>query len=277
MRKIPGFTLSIAMGALAFQTGCVASVEEQEDFSAFEDVGEEEVVGEAEQEVVVVNALTSNALTSNALTSNALTSNALTSNALTSNALTSNSLTKAALKDAKARLLLQYITSCALEKGKHFDVKVDGQTYGFDGELGLAPKWGKANGKCDGECRSWVSGCVISRVDYLGQPLQISIRGKHPALSTSLFEWLTYRDREATYYGDIFAKPQQLFACLSPGKTQIPRVCGPSVNNCFLNVVGNCNQACNWLNPDGSYSKCEDNTGYCGGNRYEGSVTVFRE
>ncbi|EYF01503.1 hypothetical protein [Chondromyces apiculatus] len=234
-----------------------------------------EQVGEADQEVIVDNALTANALTANALTANALTANALTANALTANALTANALTSNALKDPKARQLLKYIVSCALDEDAHINVTVNGQVYGFDGELGLAKKWGKPNGKCDSECRTWVSGCVLSRVDYLGEPVDISIRGKHDALQSSWAERVHFNKREATYYGNIFAKPQQLYACLSPGKHQIPRVCGPNINNCFLDVVGHCDDLCKSPSADGSFPKCEDDQ--CHGDKHEGSVTVFLE
>ena len=197
-------------------------------------------------------ALTSNALTSNALTSNALTSNALTSNALTSNALTSNALTSNALNDPNSQEVMKYIVSCALPAG--VEVVTPAQTY--EGELGLAPEWGLPGGHCDRECIEWVSGCVLSRVDYLGVHVEISIRGDLPALAVSAAEAAAYTDREATYYGDIFAAPQQRFACLSPGQTEDTRVCGPSLTDCVMTITGSCNDVCDPPTADGAFRNC---------------------
>jgi hypothetical protein len=186
------------------------------------------------------NALTSNALTSNALTSNALTSNALTSNALTSNALTSNALTSNALQDPNAAEVLYYIVSCALTPEQ--SVTVGGQTY--YGELGIAPQWGETGGSCDTTCMGPVSACVLARVDYLGQHVEISVRSDSPALSASSAEMAAYPQIEATYYGNIFARATRRFVCLPPGLTQDPRVCGPSIESCVMQFTGACADAC---------------------------------
>ncbi len=191
------------------------------------------------------------------------------------------------MEDPAAREVLKYIVSCALPEGAHIDVDVAGVTYGFDGEIGLAPQWGLPNGHCGPLCRSWVSGCVMSRVDYAGLPVLISIRGNHHALGSTPAERAAYPSREATYFGDIFAWPQRLFACLSPGQTQIPRVCGPSIDDCVMDVIGECDDVCGKPRPDGSFPKCrapwQDDEGDDDGPHHHhhqgqpniGSVTVF--
>jgi hypothetical protein len=242
---------------------------------------EEEEDAEAYQSVVTDNALTDNALTDNALTDNALTDNALTDNALTDNALTDNALTDNALTDPNARELFKYIVSCALPESAHVNVTVEGVTYTFDGELGLAPEWGKEHGSCDDECRSWVSACVISRLDYLGEAVKISVRGKNPALKSTHDERADYSHIEATYYGNIFSEDQKIFACLPPGKTDIPRVCGPDLQSCVVKVQGNCEDLCGKRRSDGSYPDCReagtvDHHGKArAGKKHVGSVTVF--
>jgi hypothetical protein len=229
--------LLVLLGALT-ATGCAVST------------GEE--VGVAEEAALTSNALTSNALTSNALTSNALTSNALTSNALTSNALTSNALTSNALQDPDAREVLKYIVSCALPATA--ELVTPEETY--PGELGLAPEWGEPGGHCDQNCAEWVSACVLSRVDFLGVHVEISIRGDEPALATSPAEQAAYPDREATYFGNIFTAPQQRFACLPPGATEDPRVCGPSIEGCVMSFTAACNEVCAPPSSDGAYNNC---------------------
>jgi hypothetical protein len=241
-----------------------------------------EEVGVAEEaaltsNALTSNALTSNALTSNALTSNALTSNALTSNALTSNALTSNALTSNALNDPNSLELMKYIVGCALPAGA--EVVTPAET--FEGELGLAPEWGLPGGHCDSACIGWVSGCVLSRVDFLGVHVEISVRGDLPALAVSAAEAAAYTDREATYYGDIFAAPQQRFACLSPGQTSDTRVCGPSLVGCVMTITGACNDVCAPPTADGAFRDCLGLVPAPGGLPFDfiepfpGSVTVF--
>ncbi|WP_437790682.1 hypothetical protein [Sorangium sp. So ce693] len=243
--------------------------------------GEEDDVGVVEQAAFVENALTSNALTSNALTSNALTSNALTSNALTSNALTSNALTSSALRDPLARQLLKYVVSCALPSGARFDINIDGVVYAFDGELGLHKRWGDKDGSCDNACKAWVSACVLSRINHLGIATPISMRGNRCELSSDSTERTAYSNREGAYYGNIFASPPNYYACVSPEKTSIERVCGASLDDCALRVVGSCRDACDKPQSDGSYPNCRDRARDSYGKfpsgtiSYAGSVTIF--
>ena len=172
---------------------------------------------------------TANALTANALTANALTANALTANALTANALTANALTANGLRDPLGRELLKYVVSCALPEGTVVSVTVDNHRYDFPGSIGLAPQWGGANGSCDGSCQRWVSGCVLARVDATGVERIISIRGDHSALRPTWHELRDFREREATYYGNIFAEGQPpTCAC----RRTRPRTCGCADRRC---------------------------------------------
>src|SRR5262249_36808993 len=151
---------------------------------------------------------------------------------LSQSSLTQSSLTQTALTDDPlARQVLKYIVGCALPAGTSIDLTLDGTPYSFPGELGLAPEWGEPGHSCDAECRSWVSGCVLSRVNYLGQPVSISLRGNIHALDPSPEETMAYPSREAAYFGDIFSTPQIRYACVSPGSSLISRVCGPSTSD----------------------------------------------
>jgi hypothetical protein len=221
--------------------------------------------------------LTANALTANALTANALTANALTANALTANALTANALTANGLRDPLGRELLKYVVSCALPEGAVVSLTVDHQRYDFPGSLGLAPEWAGQHGSCDRSCQRWVSACVLSRVDAAGVERMISIRGEHRALRPTWQELRDYRDREATYYGNIFAEGQPRFLCLSPGATSDQRVCGPSLSDCPMTVVGECDDLCADRGLFGTFSECRAGAGrrsWCG-DSYDETVTVF--
>jgi hypothetical protein len=225
------------------------------------------------------NALTNNALTNNALTNNALTNNALTNNALTNNALTNNALTNNALTDANARELLKYLVSCALPANQSISLNAEGTTYTFPGGLGLAPEWGEPNGQCDNDCQEWVSACLLARVDFLGVTREISVRGDNPALTPTFAELLLYSNREATYFGNVFTapEPQRRYACLSPGKTEDTRVCGPSLEGCVVDVEASCNKVCGLPRLDGSFPDCRPGDGGWDDPIYHGSITVFLE
>jgi len=221
------------------------------------------------------NALSANALSANALSANALSANALSANALSANALSANALTATALKDPLARQFLKYVVSCALDEDHGFDMTIDGTKYTFEGGLGLAPDWGERGGHCDRECQRWVSGCVLARVDYLGVEKIISLRGDNKALKTTKEEKANYTDREATYYGNVFVPGQPKFVCLSPGKKQIPRVCGDSLENCPMEVVGSCNRACDYEGSAGGFVDCSSSGRAGKPETYHESVTVF--
>jgi hypothetical protein len=191
--------------------------------------------------------------------------------ALTQNALTQNALTQNALTDPNAREVLTYIVSCALPADAHIELEIEGDTYDFDGQLGLAPEWGEDGGSCDADCKEWVSACVVARLDYTGESVMISVRGDHDALTPSPKELKQYKHREATYYGNIFSPSQKIFACLPSGQTSIPRVCGPSFDDCIVEVQGNCEDLCGDASWDGSYPDCREQ----GKSKTYGSITVF--
>lgn len=239
-------------------------------------------VGVAQEAALTNNALTNNALTSNALTNNALTSNALTNNALTNNALSSNSLVTSALSDPAAREVLEYVASCALPAGDQLDLVIDGVPYTFPGQLGLASAWGQAGGTCTTSCQQWVSACVMSRVDYLGVTVSISMRGKTAALFAPKSEIDAYTSREGAYYGNIFLASPQRFACISPEQTGLTRVCGPSTTGCVVEVVGTCDVVCDHPDKVGYFfpscrDAARDATGHfpAGTTTYAESVSIF--
>jgi hypothetical protein len=236
-------------------------------------------VGTVQQDSLTFNSLTFNSLTFNSLTFNSLTFNSLTFNSLTFNGL--DSANREALTNANSRQVFQDIVNCALPAGEVIDVTNSTGSYSFSGGLGLAPEWGEPGGFCGPLCKEWVSACVISRIDFKGEQVEISLRGDSPALQTSAAERATYTAREATYYGDIFSPQLNLYACLSPGQTEDTRVCGPTIKGCGVNVLGSCADLCGPPRPDGSFPDCVgpravDGLPWFGGDDiYPGSITVF--
>ena len=214
---------------------------------------EAEDISQTQQDAMTSNGLTSNGLTSNGLTSNGLTSNGLTSNGLTSNSLVMNTL----ISDPKAREVLSYIVSCALPANDYIDLTINGTPQRYYGGLGIAPEWHKGAGSCNEACQFAVSSCVMARVNYLGQQVEISMRGGPTHLGPDNRQELnTYTEREAAYFGNIFRNPEELFFCLPAGEYSLPRVCGPFIYDCALKYVGSCNCAVD-NNGYGEYDICD--------------------
>jgi hypothetical protein len=235
----------------------------------------DEQTGTTQQAAIVANAIVANAIVANAIVANAIVANAIVANALTSHTLTSSAIIAGALDDPNARELLEYTVSCALSPDQSVTFEVDGVTYTYAGELGLAPGWGAPGGSCDGECQEWVSACLLARVDYLGQTHDISLRGVNSALAVSPTEQHEYTVREATYFGNVFTKPQERYACLSPGQTEILRVCGPTLEGCVVDVDATCDKVCGGPTGDGAFTNCRPHDGDWDDPSYHGSITVF--
>ena len=217
-----------------------------------------------------------------ALSNNALSNNALSNNALSNNALSNNAILVAALTDPNARELLKYIVSCALPPTSKVDFTSEGVDYSYPGELGLTPKWGLPGGTCSETCQRWISACVMARVDYLGEKVSISLRGPHANRATTPAERAAYTVREGVYYGNIFRDPadQERYACVAPGRHGLPRVCGPTLDGCFLKATGWCNDTCGSALPDGAYLDCHDtmrvsNQFPADSENFPTSITVF--
>ena len=261
LRSIRGFALGLAAFAALGTVGCGGEADD-----------DAETIQSA---ITVENALSANALSANALSANALSANALSANALSANALSANALTATALRDPLAREFLKYVVSCALDEDQEIVMRIDHKRYAFPGSLGLAPEWGTPQGSCDGECQRWVSACVLARVDAAGVKRVISLRGAHGALKPEHSELRRFPDREATYYGNVFMAGQPMFMCLSPGEHSNERVCGDSLANCPMEVVGSCDVACDDEGPYRSFSDCSDRGRAGRGRTYHESITVF--
>jgi hypothetical protein len=157
-----------------------------------------------EEAVTASNRLASNRLASNRLASNRLASNSLGAAALTSSAL---------IETADGREVFATVVSCALPAGASVTVAdTSGTSYSFAGEIGLAPAW-QTTTPSPAE-RRWVTACVLARTNYYGVPVQISMRGAHPALAMTTVETSTFTAAEGAFYGDLFdTSAQTWFAC----------------------------------------------------------------
>jgi len=197
--------------------------------------------------------------------------NALTFNAMTFNGryLNGAPLEGIAINGGKpcqpspALKLMEYTVSCALRADQEVTVRLDGTDHHLYGQIGLAPGW--ADQACDETCQSWVSACLIARINARGERVEISLRGDHPALAVEPGEATAFPHQEAAYYGNLFTDPPVLNACLPPDNSALDRVCG-EVEDCPVQIAGPCSEVC-----DGG--GCLD----ADGERHAEVVRVFRD
>ncbi len=241
--------------------------------------GPGEDVGSDRQGVEDENGLAMNGLAMNGLAMNGLAMNGLLTNGLTANGISATADVIEVLdSDPLAQMFMTYLVSCALPAGQSvvFDSLAGVADYTFTGLLGVAPEWGADDGAtCDQDCQQWVSACMISRVNALGQHIALSERGSNPALALVPGEAEEYPDREATYWGNVFDSSQLLYACraVEDDQTLIGRPCGDGadVSNCAIDVLGDCHTVCATLNEDGSFADCT-----CDAGTFPQAVTVYR-
>jgi len=249
---------------------------------------EEEHTGIAQQMKKTRNGLTSNGLTSNGLTSNGLSSTGIDLYALTEAGLNNNTGVMTKMSEQYSLDILDYITSCALPAGDDYiiPVTINSTTEHVHGSLSLAPQWNvtpqdAGPPPCDAACQTWVSGCIISRLNYLGVHVDISLRGH--GIETSQEEITQYETPEAVYFGDLFSSTPRMYACRIGGSTLVERVCGPADGNgewpnCPVTVLPSSYCADNCSAPDstdGHYENCADPAH--SGQHFAGSVTIYRD
>jgi hypothetical protein len=216
-----------------------------------------------------------------------LASNMLASNMLASNQLQLNPDGASMLLDsADGRFLLSYIVSCAVPSGTDLIADAPGAadtappanpytcvsgTCTFSGLLGLAPEW--VSHKLKPDESSWVSACLLARVNALNVSEEISLRGTDPALAVGAAEASLYTVQEGAFYGDVFTYPKPIVWIACEGRGQIngtfgglvDRKCArPDPNDphktvCGFTYAGYCGD----FTPDVATSAhaCDDNTG----------------
>ena len=146
------------------------------------------------------------------------------------------------------------------------------------GGLGLAPDW--SDRPLTQAEQELVSACVLARVNAFGVPVRISLRAldmNHPppALAVTEDEKRTYPLFEGAFFGNIFARPPQMFACSGQATPrdlqQLERVCTLPTHGdetvCTFVLTGPCPsvgaphaRGRNWPNAIAVYLSKESNT-----------------
>jgi len=117
------------------------------------------------------------------------------------------------------REVLKYLIDCALPKGVQVSSTVNGKVYYFQGSAGLASQW--LNRTMTLSEQRWVSACLLSRVNFFGEKVKISMRAninqvdKIPDfLQTSAQELASYPFFEGGFYGNLFLPEPVAYTCL---------------------------------------------------------------
>jgi hypothetical protein len=205
---------------------------------------------------LAANGFAANGFAANGFAANGFAANGFAANGFAANGLPVSDHAAGFLGDAASRNMFHYIVSCALPAGAKLTLAADGTSYSFDGAIGLAPEW--LSQSCGPSCQRWVSACVLARMNHLGQTRQISIRGEHKALAVEAHEVQEYTQREAAYYGNLFGGggEPKAYACLPNSARSIDRVCGASLADCPMEVVGRCEWVCAGPGRHGSFRSC---------------------
>ena len=227
---------------------------------------EAEALGQAESQLLVLNALNPNALNPNALNPNALNPNALNPNALSTSALLS--IQDPGSSGDLSRQLLRYTVSCALNPTQSFSFSWT-DTFGvvhpetYSGLLGLAVGWAKTRLSTSGA--EWVSACLASRVNWYGATVTISSRGPAEPLAATSDERAGYPAIEGAFFGNLFTTTPAIYSCYNPTNVNSSRAqqrdCATghlnpdsSVSSCgMLQILGSCSDYCNSIDTTSQY------------------------
>jgi hypothetical protein len=171
------------------------------------------------------------------------------------------------------RELLRYVAYCALPPGETLVVEIPGddRIYEMPGRVGLAPAWTEA--PCDESCQRWMSACLLAHANGQSAPVEISLRGEHPALAWTPAVEEQFDVEEAAYYGNVFGSTPEKFACIGRGlfdgtwAGQMSylegRICGLT-GGCGLRTTGTCHS----LTGDGFLDTATCRRGGEGGEAY---------
>jgi len=145
------------------------------------------------------------------------------------------------------RQILAYAYSCALPSSSSMTLEIGGEPWEFTGQLGLAPEW--ETGACDVECQEWVSACLLARTNQFGLPVELSLRGNHPALQVPTEVAEAFTLREGSFYGNVFTEGAdvagQAYACAGGSGSAMweltDRFCSAIGDGCPIETVADCN------------------------------------
>lgn len=257
---------------------------------------DEENIEAAELATTSTNRMSLNRMSLNRMSLNGLSSTALSSNGLM---LSQTQL----LATPEGRDLLTYIVRCALPAGASLTGSDGITSYTFPGLVGLAPEWVTMPLAPKGQ--RWMTACLLAHANGFGIEVPISLRGAHPALSSTPNERGAYSRQEVSFFGNVFQPADKiddigdigprLYSC---GGLDLQEECGGSdasfrptracgtAEECSLAFIGACKDltvdkadTCEKESPNG-YEKCHTTAKDAAGKWPKGSayaevITVY--
>jgi hypothetical protein len=211
------------------------------------------------QELEVTNGLSLNGLSLNGLSLNGLSLNGLSLDGLNSVRFQDWFETNPELHDT----VMRYVVQCAAprEESRTYTSPTTGNTYRWQGGLGLAPDWAHGASATLAEQRI-VSACLAAHANKNGVHICISVQGlgaTGEAIPTRPWEPLMFSEKEACFFGNLFNtegiyvgndgrplndRESTARACaLSSHRNRVSQECSP-----LIRVASDCARFCT-LNP----------------------------
>jgi hypothetical protein len=209
-----------------------------------------------------------NGLSANGLSANGLSANGLSANGLSANGLSTTTFAAWFSQDpALADMVMRYVVRCAVPAGetRSYTDTWTGQTYTWNGGLGLAPDWAKGSEANRAE-QQVVTACLIAHVNRYGLSVTISLLGKDAKGKNIPFtaaELETYSVREACFFGNLFTQEGLFFGVDHPVTDEaqyLTRACAGMEGSCApLTYAGACSQVCTPDSKGPFYKSCARN------------------
>lgn len=161
---------------------------------------------------------------------------------------------------AEGRELLKYLIDCALPQDATVEFKHQEQSYAYTGGAGLAPDW--LSGPLSEKEQRWVSACLLSRVNYFGKKVLLSMRSLNEDnidipkfLQPSSEEIQSFTFFEGGFFGNIFTNNPVAYTCVGEQKNLLnesfkDRICtkpsgqflssGEPISMCGFIITGKC-------------------------------------
>jgi hypothetical protein len=161
------------------------------------------------------------------------------------------------------REFLGYLARCALSSAQELRRTVDGVTYTFPGQIGLAPDW--LEGPLDTAGEEWISACLLAHMNKDGNHVPIELRAEHAAIGLDAGD-AAFDQRECAFAGNLFASPPRTFVgCRTSVSTFEP---GGSVTSYVSSRIGDipgvvnvfhlCDEDVCAVAADGAATACND-------------------
>jgi hypothetical protein len=224
-----------------------------------------------------LNGVRPNGLATNGCNHDGVPLSELPGNPLSSDTLQHNQAVFDSLCDPAAQGFIQGLVECALTEKDVLTVKLDdGTMLTFQGDIAMAPAW--STGPCDADCQEWVTSCIVSRINYYGVHVRISMRadGGPQSVRTDEQERARFPIQEGAFYGNLFAFPSVAYSCSGRDHDpfyEVVRRCAQAASDCgYIRRLGACSDydgpadsstvrfACEGTTTDGAFRNCHSKT-----------------